>query len=66
MSDLFAFDDEMQRLLERAVRHAEARISHEVESLQSPPDSAALFGLLSGAITRSGSDLPRRSTSLPM
>ena len=54
MSDLFAFDGEMQRLLGRAVRHAETRISHEVESLQSPPDPAAIFGLLSGAITTSG------------
>ena len=54
MSDLFAFGDEMRRLLERAVHHAETRISHQVESLQLPPDPAMLAGLLNGAITDRG------------
>jgi glutamate/tyrosine decarboxylase-like PLP-dependent enzyme len=54
MSDLFAFCDEMRRLLERAVHHAETRISHQVESLQLPPDPAMLAGLLNGAITDRG------------
>jgi glutamate/tyrosine decarboxylase-like PLP-dependent enzyme len=54
MSDLFAFDDEMRQLLERAVQHAEHRISHQRESLQSPPDPAVIAGLLDGSITEVG------------
>ena len=54
MTDLFAFTDEMRRLMDRAVAHAGARINHEVESLQSPPDASVLDRALAGAVTAGG------------
>jgi glutamate/tyrosine decarboxylase-like PLP-dependent enzyme len=54
MTDLFAFTDEMRRLMDRAVAHAESRISHQVEPLQSPPDASVLNRALDGALTAGG------------
>jgi L-2,4-diaminobutyrate decarboxylase len=52
--DLFTFDAEMRDLLDRAVAFAQARIGHDVESLQPSPDAADLDRALCGAITAEG------------
>ena len=54
MTELFAYTDEMRRLMDRAIAHAEARISHEVEPLQSPPDAPVLNRALAEAVTAEG------------
>jgi glutamate/tyrosine decarboxylase-like PLP-dependent enzyme len=54
MTDLFTYTDEMRRLMDRAIAHAEARISHEVEPLQPPPDASVLNRALAGAVTAEG------------
>src|SRR5687767_2395833 len=52
--DLFAFDEEMQLLSERAGAHARSRISHELEPLCPAPDASVLAQALCGAITAGG------------
>lgn len=51
---LFDLTDEMRRLMDRVVSFSLARIGHEVESLQSPPDPDDLDRALRGAITPAG------------
>src|SRR5687767_13427669 len=52
--DLFAYTDQMRGLMERAVEHARARISHELEPLRPAPDAAELEAGLARAISPGG------------